>query len=652
MKKTLPLFLITLLILIATTSIPLQITKASPTTELKVINTTTGDSTFYFEINTTNVGDTFIANVTVFDVANLSSWQLNVTWDPSMLDLLSMTLPPDHVFSDWMYYTAPTKPDINHTAGYVIWSVLSAFGQPTFNGTGTLAQLEFNITRAPNPGQTLKCSITIDTEGDFYSYLLDPLVNELPFTPTDGDYQYEWYVERPPATLSVNPPRVVDPTLTPCHNFTVNITVTDVTDLYGFEFTLSFNASLLNVQEAQLGDFFPPITPTIDINNVAGYITMSASLTPPEPSRNGTGTLATITFHVEALGSCNLTLYPTSLTDPYGTPIDHEAQDGYFNNMLIAKLAVDPPEIIDPTLVPPKTFQVNITLDDVENLCQYSFALTYDPEILACIGIVFMDALNMTNYTADFNISNTEGFMWINVTYTPPPAVTTYEPVTLFTLTFRVEAIGSTPISFQNATLTDCTGQPISDPETHDGFFQSVMRDIAVTDVSVTPTEIYPSWTVYINVTVKNKGDLNENFTLDLYYGPPNNLINTTTITNLMPNESRTLFFLWDTSSVNPSCNKTTHNYYNYSIWAEASAVPYETNLADNILYGDGVKVKIMGDINGDGIVDALDIALVVNAFGSKPGQPRWNPNADLNQDGKVDGKDIATTIYYYGTSC
>jgi hypothetical protein len=47
------------------------------------------------------------------------------------------------------------------------------------------------------------------------------------------------------------------------------------------------------------------------------------------------------------------------------------------------------------------------------------------------------------------------------------------------------------------------------------------------------------------------------------------------------------------------------------------------------------------GDIDGDGRVDLRDVALVVRALGSVPGQPRWNPVADLNHNGRVDVLDL-----------
>ncbi|MEM3731650.1 MAG: dockerin type I domain-containing protein [Candidatus Bathyarchaeia archaeon] len=50
-----------------------------------------------------------------------------------------------------------------------------------------------------------------------------------------------------------------------------------------------------------------------------------------------------------------------------------------------------------------------------------------------------------------------------------------------------------------------------------------------------------------------------------------------------------------------------------------------------------GAVPAMKEDLNGDGKVNIEDIAIWGAAFGSRPGHPRWNPNADMNNDGKVD---------------
>lgn len=107
--------------------------------------------------------------------------------------------------------------------------------------------------------------------------------------------------------------------------------------------------------EALLGDFFPPVVPTVTIDNTAGYVQFSASLISPETPKSGDGTLAIIKFHVENSGASDLHLYDVQLKDQTEQPLPYETFDGYFNNVLLTKLYVNPPEIIDPTLLPPKT---------------------------------------------------------------------------------------------------------------------------------------------------------------------------------------------------------------------------------------------------------------------------------------------------------
>ncbi|MDR3687836.1 MAG: protease pro-enzyme activation domain-containing protein [Fimbriimonas sp.] len=53
----------------------------------------------------------------------------------------------------------------------------------------------------------------------------------------------------------------------------------------------------------------------------------------------------------------------------------------------------------------------------------------------------------------------------------------------------------------------------------------------------------------------------------------------------------------------------------------------------------------INGDVNGDNRVSIADYRLIVAAYGSTSSDLNWNPRADLNGDGVVDAKDVA--IYY-----
>ena len=55
------------------------------------------------------------------------------------------------------------------------------------------------------------------------------------------------------------------------------------------------------------------------------------------------------------------------------------------------------------------------------------------------------------------------------------------------------------------------------------------------------------------------------------------------------------------------------------------------------------------GDANRDHVIDDADKALVEAAFGSRPGDPRWNPDCDFNQDGVITISDTLQVSKNYG---
>jgi PKD repeat protein len=178
-----------------------------------------------------------------------------------------------------------------------------------------------------------------------------------------------------------------------------------------------------------------------------------------------------------------------------------------------------------------------------------------------------------------------------------------------------------------------------------------LINDVAVTNITV--YTIYDRMYVYqgmranITVTIENTGDFPENANVTLYYNmTANKIVGTQNIT-ILAGESETLLFVWNTANV-PCC------YTDYSLTAVV-AIPVDYTLADNTLSDGKVRVKIMGDINGDGRVDITDVAMVSASFGSYIGPPphlRWNLACDLDGDGKVDIIDHARVSANYGKSC
>jgi hypothetical protein len=155
-------------------------------------------------------------------------------------------------------------------------------------------------------------------------------------------------------------------------------------------------------------------------------------------------------------------------------------------------------------------------------------------------------------------------------------------------------------------------------------------HDVAVTDVVASPNAVYRGWNVTINVTVVNYGDGPEDFNVTVFYNVTAN--GKQLVSSLASNESRTLTFLWNTTGV---------AYGNYTVKAIADNVTGETNATNNEFPNGIVQVKILGDVNGDGIVEMMDFNAMTNAFGAYIGHARYDVQSDLNQDGKVDIRDF-----------
>ena len=59
-----------------------------------------------------------------------------------------------------------------------------------------------------------------------------------------------------------------------------------------------------------------------------------------------------------------------------------------------------------------------------------------------------------------------------------------------------------------------------------------------------------------------------------------------------------------------------------------------------------------LGDIDKDCEVDEFDVFKLFKAFGSKPGDPNWDPDADLNDDMIVDSCDQSILTIVLGLQC
>jgi hypothetical protein len=197
--------------------------------------------------------------------------------------------------------------------------------------------------------------------------------------------------------------------------------------------------------------------------------------------------------------------------------------------------------------------------------------------------------------------------------------------------------------SFSNGLSTQQSGSiVIIGPGSVTGNYVLGGHDVSVENVVPGCDWPYPGKLLNVNVTIMNHGDFNETVTLTIYFNiTSNDLIGSQTI-DVSPKESRTLAFVWNTTGI--------PTYHNYTLTAVAE-IPVDENLTNNVMNGqECVEIRIFGDMNGDHCVDMRDIGPVAYAFGSFPGHSRWNKNYDVNQDGKVNLVDVALVSRRFGT--
>ena len=108
-----------------------------------------------------------------------------------------------------------------------------------------------------------------------------------------------------------------------------------------------------------------------------------------------------------------------------------------------------------------------------------------------------------------------------------------------------------------------------------------VTHDIGITGITPSETSVEPGSMLDINITVMNYGFYNENFNLTAY---ANTTIISQTEVTLSSRNSATITFTWNTTGVTPGT---------YTLKAQASTVPGETDTTDNTLIDGQVDINI-----------------------------------------------------------
>jgi len=274
--KALSLLVVAILLLGSVMVFPMAPAEAASTTYVSVINPGTGDGNFLYTNLSPPAGGAFTVNITVTDVLNLAGWQVNLTWNPTLLSIAATAdvfLPPDHIFNGLDPQGA--APNINNVEGSVMWARAIGPSSPSdhFDGSGRIMCVNFTVIETPSEGETLSCNLVIDRAGIFLTSLIDPDANDISFTEQNGYYENKWpaaapkkpWLEVSPALKVLGEPPGPSIVGTPKAFFTVDILVKNVTsknDVIGIQnAAIFYNDTLLRLND--------PIDPLANVSEGA-----------------------------------------------------------------------------------------------------------------------------------------------------------------------------------------------------------------------------------------------------------------------------------------------------------------------------------------------------------------------------------------------
>jgi hypothetical protein len=343
--------------------------------------------------------------------------------------------------------------------------------------------------------------------------------------------------------ISVSPSTV---TVNAGKNFSINVTISNVSDLYGWQFALSWNTSLLDLVNATEGPFLKSggnnTYFNYNLNATAGNLIADCTLLGDVSGVSGSGVLATTTFYVKNGGQCPLNLFDLELYNSLEQNITFQTTNGYgyFANIAVTNLSISPLIVLPGAIV-----NINVT---VEN--QASVSESFNVTVYANSGIIGKKLVSLNSASS-----------------------------AIIPFTWNTTGFGEGDYTISASAITS---RVADNPVTilYNG------HDIAVISVKHNPV-IYQGYSRSINVTVQNFGIYNETFNTTIHA----NVSSIQTLkSTLASGKSAQLTFTWNTTGFARG---------NYTIWAYAWPVSGETNLANNNCTGGSVLIAKVGDLGG-----------------------------------------------------
>lgn len=293
---------------------------------------------------TKGVGESFTVELRVVDAEDLFTYGFRVKWRGASLNATKVEegdfLSGGGVYKTWFIEHIYNGLDgTGMDADYAtIGNTLMA--KPGVSGAGILATITFLVESVEGTAIDIFALELMDSRGFF-------------ITTGVGD----GYLNIQPPKLSVDPSQVINETLVVGDSFTVNATISNVDELLGLRFNMTYDTSILNATQVSLPSFLTePVIPweaeaTWQIIRSHGTVRVDiySGADPPVPVSvpvSVNATVAVITFQIVGAapkggkdgkgGTSVLYIYYSEVDDSIARTVKNHSpptQNGYFSNV-------------------------------------------------------------------------------------------------------------------------------------------------------------------------------------------------------------------------------------------------------------------------------------------------------------------------------
>ena len=493
-------------------------------------------------------GSFYTLNVTVANVVDLYSWEVEIRFDYTFFSL-SLDRVDEGPFLKKDGGTTTFYESMPSVSRLYMNCTLNPPATAGVNGNGTLASVRFLI---------LKRGYTDPYFRSTYPRLYDRNKSSISFTLATPRAAFRntetMFIE--PLTIEKNP----------SSNFAVNVTVANVTNVYGWGFILEWKVGLISFMNAVEGPFLKTGGSTSFQSAPTGGSSVMIGCTllgyPPAVTPvNGSGILATVNLQVVDTGNCSLDLVNTKLQCYNFTKEDVDdvfptSQGSYFH-----------------TTRPVAGFSWTPTNPAIGETVAFNATSCYDPDqsYKGQIGN------GIVSYHWDFGDDT-------QITESDPFVSHTYSEYTIYSVKLNV---------------TDDDGEWWESAKS----LTIVTRDVAVIRIVSSHAVAMQGTIVQVNATVINNGDIAEEFNVTAYYD-----------TNLIGKQSasvgslkqKNMTFEWDTNGVPLG---------SYTLKAIADIVsPYEANITNNEFTDGSVTISTMNIIVRQVVIGGVTFSYVIES--------------------------------------